>query len=210
MCIRDRLKGVPVNVVSETFDGHESRSVIGIVSNGWVEGDKLLAEGYLYAQNFPQECMEIKAGKEEFGFSYELISRKSNVVDNVFCVEDMCFTGVAILYKDKAAYSTSTQMLVANKDEKVEDNVNKEEMQSLLDGFLAKVDEKIKASAEAMDVKIEEIKASVEGEVKEIKASVDAANGKFEEIKTGVEAKIEEIDVYKRQGLSLRPCSLFP
>lgn len=189
----DTLKGVPVNVAWGSFDRHDMKSVIGIVANGWVEGNDLWAEGYFYAQNFPQECMEIRAAKEDFGFSYELLSRKSELVDNVLCVKDMCFTGMSVLHKEKAAYNTSTQMLVANQDEKVEDSVNKEEMMDVLNGFLSKVEEKIKASAEATETKMQEIKASVDGKIEEIKASVDASNVKVEEIKAGMETKIDEI-----------------
>lgn len=91
------------------LDGHAPQNKIGIITAATIEGNAILIEGFLYASDFPEVAAEIKANKDDLGFSYE--ARNLWTLDpdaNPVVISDCVFTGAAILRKDKAAYHTTS------------------------------------------------------------------------------------------------------
>lgn len=148
------LLGMGVNF-TPSFDGHDVKNKIGLISSADVVGNDILIEGFIYAADFPETASLIKSLKSDLGFSFE--AQRIYVEDmsaEVLRITDLTFTGAAILLKDKAAYkSTSLAATAENEDL----NMTAEELKALLTPMLA---EAVKPFNERM-AKIESDTASV-------------------------------------------------
>jgi hypothetical protein len=73
---------------------------------------KLLVTGFLFARDFPEVVREIRLGSNSLGMSYEVTgARVRDLRDRIWTLDEVTFTGAAILRRDKAAYqSTSIEL----------------------------------------------------------------------------------------------------
>ncbi|MFS2114320.1 DUF6582 domain-containing protein [Herbaspirillum frisingense] len=133
------------------FDGHDRTSKIGIITGAEVEGDAVAIEGFFYAKDFPRECERIRAEKDALGFSYELDARIQDADADLWVIEHCIFTGAAVLYKDLAAYTSTS--LSASADEGL--NMTPEELKALMAEALKPVTSQL----EAQGKELAEIKA---------------------------------------------------
>jgi hypothetical protein len=109
------LMGMAVNFVS-TQDGHDVTRKVGIFTAATIEGDAVQVDGFLYARDFPKETSRIRTDKDHLGFSWELADIYVESLDaDPLVITAACFTGAAILRKDKAAYA-STSLAAAAED----------------------------------------------------------------------------------------------
>jgi hypothetical protein len=88
------------------WDGHDARRKIGLLTEANVIGSKLVVKGYLYARDFPEAALAIKAhSSESMGMSYELAdARVEDMRADIWKLTRVTFTGAAILLREKAAY----------------------------------------------------------------------------------------------------------
>ena len=101
------LLGMPVDFQSD-LSGHDVRSKIGTITAAVIEGDAIHIEGFLYAADFPDEVARIQSQRDALGFSYEMANiYVKDVTAEAWEITRCVFTGAAILYKDKAAYTTT-------------------------------------------------------------------------------------------------------
>lgn len=145
------LLGMAVDYTPK-FDGHNRKAKIGIITAADVVGDALEIEGFFYAKDFPGECERIRAEKDALGFSFEVDARIQDADADPWTIESCVFTGAAVLYKDLAAYTTTS--LSASAEEEGID-MNKEELQALLADAVKPLMAKIDAQA----AEISELKA---------------------------------------------------
>jgi hypothetical protein len=118
---------------SKDFDEHDSKFKIGVITEASISGNAIHIAGFLYAKDFPQECARIRAEKNRLGFSYECDVAVSDMAADPWVITWCVFTGAAILYKDKAAYrSTSLAAEAAGAD-----SMNPEELKKLNDSIAA-------------------------------------------------------------------------
>jgi len=104
----DSLLGMAVDFTPE-LDGHDPQAKIGVITGAEIRGHDLCIEGFLYAADFPVVITGIKTNKPKLGFSFEardLMTTDPNA-DPVSIAACVC-TGAAILFKDKAAYRTTS------------------------------------------------------------------------------------------------------
>ena len=100
-----------------TWDRHDVRRKVGIITSAEVTGNRLEVGGYLYAKDFPEIVQEVmRSGKraknaqastsaEELGMSYEVTDVEVlNRQEDVWVLTQATFTGAAILRRRKAAY----------------------------------------------------------------------------------------------------------
>ncbi len=97
------------------FAGHEAKHKIGLITGADVVGDALEIEGFFYASDFPDLCRQIQREKALLGFSYECKVRIRDLKAQVWHIEECVFTGAAVLYKDKAAYRSTSLAASADK-----------------------------------------------------------------------------------------------
>ncbi|HKW16210.1 MAG TPA: hypothetical protein VJO35_01755 [Terriglobales bacterium] len=102
---------------SPSFDRHDARRKVGVITRAEIVGKELELSGYLYAKDFPEIVRQIDSGvvhatastrkrpRNSLGMSYEIAD--ASVADTrakVWTLTRVTFTGAAILRRDKAAY----------------------------------------------------------------------------------------------------------
>ena len=96
-----------------SWDGHDARRKIGLLTEADLVGHKLVVRGYLYARDFPDVAESILArAPEAMGMSYELAdARVEDMRAEIWKLTRVIFTGAAVLLREKAAYrATSFKM----------------------------------------------------------------------------------------------------
>jgi hypothetical protein len=102
------LLGMAVNF-TPSFDGHDTKNKIGIITSANIVGNAIVIAGFVYAADFPDTARTIKASAADLGFSFE--AQRLTVLDpsaHVLTITELAFTGAAIIRKDKAAYTTTS------------------------------------------------------------------------------------------------------
>lgn len=145
------LMGMGVDF-TPNLDGHDRQMKIGLITEANIEGDALCIAGFFYAADFPEECARIQAEKEALGFSYECQARIQDLSADIWEVDYCVFTGAAVLYKDLAAYQTTSLQAKATTEKR---KVTHEEIKAMMDGLKA-----MSASIETLTKEVTEIKAN--------------------------------------------------
>ena len=145
----DSLLGMAVDFCPE-FDGHDPQAKIGVITGATIDANEIRIHGFIYAADFPDVAKEIKANKDQLGFSFEAKNLwTSDPEADPVPIAEMVFTGAAILLKDKAAYhSTSISAAKAtNQEGFIMDENTKVEFAALLADALKPLTEKVEAQA---------------------------------------------------------------
>jgi hypothetical protein len=129
----ESLLGMAVDF-SDDLSAHNVTQKIGVITGAEIVGDEVRIEGFFYAADFPQVCTKIQDEKEDLGFSYE-VRAQTRPMGDLLQIVSCVFTGAAVLYKDKAAYQSTS--LAAQAEQDIE--MTKEEMEALLAGALGPI-----------------------------------------------------------------------
>lgn len=102
---------------SPSFDRHDARRKIGVITRAEINGKELELSGYLFAKDFPEIITQIQSGiihasatprrrtPNPLGMSYEISDASvADVRAKIWTLTNVTFTGAAILRRDKAAY----------------------------------------------------------------------------------------------------------
>ena len=102
---------------SPSFDRHDARRKVGVITRAEIVGRELELNGYLYAKDFPEIVRQIGSGiihasasthkrpRNPLGMSYEIADASvADVRAKIWTLTQVTFTGAAILRRDKAAY----------------------------------------------------------------------------------------------------------
>lgn len=172
---------------NEALTGHNPRFKIGTVDNAELVDDGVVIKGNLWQHDFYDICFMIKNAKDSLGFSVEVMVEDMIEERDCYCVTKFTFTGVAILYKNLAAFKDT--QLQAQKKKEVDKKMDEKQFNEFMAKF-AEMNEKfdkVSETIECANTAIEKLQEKVtELENKEIDFS--AVNEKIE----GIEAKFEE------------------
>ena len=135
----------------ELMTAHNLRNKIGVVEKCWVDGDELKFTGIMYKNDFPDIADFIKKTVDSLGFSVEAMFNLREH-DDYIEMADVEFTGVAMLFKNAAAYQNTYIAEIAAKA-KGKQVMEKQEILQLID---------------------EAIKANIEASAKEAQAKAEA------------------------------------
>jgi len=95
--------------------GHDVQRKIGVITSAEIRGRKLEITGHLFGKDFPDVVREVRARRERLGMSYEVTGvRVSDPAADIWVLEQVVFTGAAILERTAAAYETTS--LAASRD----------------------------------------------------------------------------------------------
>jgi hypothetical protein len=143
------LLGMAIDFTRD-LDGHDAQSKIGFITEANIEGNAILIKGYFYGADFPQEVKRIQAEKSHLGFSYEAQVQLRSMNDDPLVIKSCIFTGAAVLYKQKAGYTTTALNANAEKD-KMSDDILKalKEMNEKINSLQASVEKVEKKSMQA-------------------------------------------------------------
>ena len=208
----NELVGAGVNCSygwNNDFKQHDKGFKIGVIDAAAIVDDAIKVEGHLWKADFPDICDTIESAKEALGCSVEVYS--FGVVNDdkakTQTLQDVHFTGLSLVYKNKAAFEgtqfmcslalkeanvlTETEMQAAI-DKAVENKLSELKI-SLTADFAKMLDEKLKAqeeadlSAQPVDLQVQtpfDVKELADKIVEAVKFGLDA-EGK----KVGVENK---------------------
>jgi hypothetical protein len=180
------LLGMAVDYTKD-FDGHDKKAKIGVITEARVEGNAVKIAGFLYANDFPEECARIKKEKNRLGFSYECLVAVSDLEADPWVIERVVFTGAAVLYKHLAAYTTTS--LAAKAEQEIE--MDKKELEELLASALKPI-----ADAQAAQAK----------ELAELKAKGASLGGPIiDQVRPHVEACMAAADKMDEAGVGTHP-----
>lgn len=147
------LLGMAVDF-TPSLDGHDAQNKIGVITEANILGDAIHIKGFFYGADFPTEVERIQAEKSRMGFSFEAQAKIKSMDDDPLVIDSCFFTGAAVLYKDKAAYTTT--QLSANAETKMEiDKVLLEKFEKLeaqLSELKSKQNEKDEAKLNASNI----------------------------------------------------------
>jgi hypothetical protein len=98
-----------------SWDGHDARRKIGLLTEAEIVGEKLVVKGYLYARDFPDVEKAVHAhAPGAMGMSYEIAdARVEDMRATVWKLTRATFTGAAILLREKAAYRATSFRLAS-------------------------------------------------------------------------------------------------
>lgn len=220
----DSLKGSGVDCVwanswfadgSANLKGHDAQFKIGVINDAWIENGEIHASGHLWKRDFPDICDTIECAKDSLGCSVEAsyTGIKRNDTDKTLTCSGVNFTGVAILYKSKAAFKNTSFMCSLMDENEENEELEKNEILSIVnDAVSAQFAEAQKAQDERLG-KIEKalLALSEKPEAKEPKKPAENPQGFdfseltksiVEAVKTGIEAstKVETKEPEKVEG----------
>ncbi len=158
---------------SDNLSGHDTQQKIGIITEATIVGNAIHIKGFFYALDYPEVVKRIQAEKSRLGFSYEAQVTHKPLDDDTVIMTSCMFTGAAVLYKDKAAYTSTS--LTAHADEEI--NMSKEIMEA------------ISALGTKLDARID----SIQSEVKEFKASSASLMDKVKPFSDKLHAAADEM-----------------
>jgi hypothetical protein len=121
-----------------SLDGHDARRKVGIITAAEIvpstayrvpseNGNSQLAtrysvlevSGYLFAKDFPDVVRELRAAGNSLGMSYEVADAKvADVSAQIWTLNEVTFTGAAVLKKNKAAYAGTSIELEPPSDQR--------------------------------------------------------------------------------------------
>lgn len=136
------LLGMAIDFNTE-LDGHDVKSKIGFITEATIQGNAVHIGGYFYGADFPDEVKHIQAEKASLGFSYEAQAQVRSMNDDPLVVKSCVFTGAAVLYKNKAAYTTTSLSAKMEKEK-----MNEDKLLQMIEGLTAKIDKLEAAHAE--------------------------------------------------------------
>lgn len=175
------------NFPNEALTGHNPRFKIGTVNNAELVDDGVVIKGNLWQHDFYDICFMIKNAKDSLGFSVEVMVEDMIEENDCYCVTDFTFTGVAILYKNLAAFKDT--QLQAQRKKEVDKKMNEQQFNEFMAKF-AEMNEKFDKVSETIkcaNTAIEKLQEKVI-ELKNKEIDFTAVNEKIE----GIEAKFEE------------------
>ena len=182
----------------EVMMAHDRRNKIGVVEKCWVDGNELKFTGIIYKNDFPDIADFIKKTVDSLGFSVEAIFNIHEFEDHIE-MADVEFTGVAMLFKNAAAYQNTYIAEIAAKA-KGKRLMNEQEIKAL-------VDEAVKASIEAQAQAKAQALADAKAEVERLTAECSAKDAlivekdaKIAELEKSVETKDAEIEAGKAEA----------
>lgn len=187
----------------EVMMAHDRRNKIGVVEKCWVDNNELKFTGIIYKNDFPDIADFIKKTVDSLGFSVEAIF---NIHEHEEYIEmaDVEFTGVAILFKNAAAYQNTYIAEIAAKA-KGKQLMDKQEILAIVDEAVkASIEAQAKAQAEAKEAQeLADAKAEVERLTVECSAKdalIAEKDAKIAELEQSVEVKDAEIEAGRAEA----------
>lgn len=160
------IEGMAVNFVRGRE--HAPQSKIGIITSAAVgdpteHGTPVYVEGFIYANDFPDDALEIKMSQSSLGFSYE--TTNTLLMDGLYngepvaIVTDVIFTGASILTASDGAYTKTS--LAASAETEIE--IKEGEISMELTELMASIEK-------LFDAKIEDLKKDLQASAEETPA----------------------------------------
>ncbi len=185
--------------------GHDVRRKIGVITRAEIRGRKLEIAGHLFGKDFPEVMREIRAKRDMLGMSYEVTGvRVKDPSAEIWTLENVVFTGAAILERAAAAYQSTS--LAASRESTTAANENKgvimdPKMMETLD-VLASASQQLAAECASLRTAVEELRRTQESARALLeRGATPGPEASGRGVPTSIEARVEEL---RRQNEALR------
>ena len=187
------------------FKGHDKLNKVGVIDEAWLEGKDIKVKGHIWKCDFPEIADTIECAKESLGASVEVYFEgvKTDSVAKTVTGLNCHFTGVAILYKNKAAFN-KTSIMCSRMDTEGEDKMN-EEIKQALEAQSKAFDEKLAGAMQEIAGKIEALSAKPAEKDEEKPEAKDAPAQDFGAMGEAVAKAIADGFAGLKQELSAKP-----
>lgn len=168
---------------AQCLTGHDERFKIGVVESAELIGNEIHVKGFLWCYDFSDVAFMIRNNKESLGFSVEVVATDVEEKDGFLVVNKVVFTGVAIMYRNLAAFK-STRLAAQRSDKDV---MNEEQIRTLFAELFEA----------AVNAKVEEITAAARQEVEGLQAANEQLSTQVQELGDKLNAAEEAINGLK-------------
>jgi len=173
--------------------GHDTRRKIGVITRAEVVRDHLEVSGHLFAKDFPEIVAEIRSRRDQLGMSYEVTDvRVADPRAKIWVLENVVFTGAAILERTAAAYQTTS--LAAHAAGSMRGNIMEERILQAL--------EMMAETHQAMTTEFAHLRALLE-QMRSAR-DVSGTGGSVADIQTRVEELARTTEELRRQNEAMR------
>lgn len=191
--------------------GHDVRRKIGVITRAEIQDGRMEVAGYLFAKDFPEEVGEMRARRDRLGMSYEVTNvRVADPAAKVWVLEQVVFTGAAILERTAAAYqqtslaargeqSTSFQSSGATPQANRGDTMNEKTVQAL--ELVAQTNQSLAAECAGLRTLLAELRETQGAVAKVIEAQ---ASRPAADIETRFEQLARTADELREQNEALQ------
>jgi len=202
----DTLIGMGLNYQPKQLSSHQPRHKVGVITKAWIDGNKVMCSGTIWAKDFPEAKRELKANG--LGMSMELANvLVKNKHDPVWKLVDFHFTGATVLHKHAAAYQKTSlaaasaelkyllggyEMAVKSKDKRKHKSSGNGQLTNLVSLLSSSMTKAIKDGLKPFGEKLESISASVEDHGKAIETLAAASQESNESISAAADSSEKE------------------
>jgi len=146
---------------SQNLKEHDIRFKVGVIDSAQLIGNEIRVSGHLWKYDFPDVCDTIECAKESLGCSVEAYfdGIREDEKTKILTGFGARFTGVAILYKNKAAF-TSTKIMCSIQEQE-DENLN-EETKKALETMFSEQNKAFEAKFEAINEAMGKFEKSVQ------------------------------------------------
>ena len=189
------------------FKGHDKHNKVGVIDKAWVEGSEVKVEGHIWKSDFPDIADTIECAKESMGASVEVYFEglKTDKTAKTVTGLNGHFTGVALLYKSKAAFKKTSIMCSAMEDTEGEEELMNEEMKQALAEQSQAFEEKLNAAVEKMTGMVEALSAKPEPKADPEPKEAPAAEQDFSAVSEAVAKAIADGFAGLKEELGAKP-----
>ena len=187
---------------------HDVRRKIGIITRAEIAGSRLEVSGYLFGKDLPEVVRELRAHRDRLGMSYEVTGvRVANPKAEIWVLENIVFTGAAILERSAAAYQTTSLAATAGAPSAPARPDKKGE---IMEEKLTQALELLAQTNQSLVTEMANVRAAIE-ELRQAQASQGGAARDLDAVNTApaaLEARIEDLarstEELRRQNEALR------
>jgi hypothetical protein len=188
--------------------GHDVRRKIGIITRAEIADSRLEVSGYLFGKDFPEVIRELRAHRDQLGMSYEVTGvRVADPKAEIWVLEDIVFTGAAILERTAAAYQTTSLAATAGAGSAP---VRPNKKGEIMDEKITKALELLAQTNQALVAEMANVRAALDGLRQAYPPQLSAARDidAVNTVPAALEARIEELaratEELRRQNEALR------
>jgi hypothetical protein len=183
---------------------HDVQRKVGIITRAEINNRKLEVSGYLFGKDFPEVIRELRANRQRLGMSYEVTGvRVADPKAEIWVLENIVFTGAAVLERSAAAYQATSLAATASARMAPRPTYKKGE---LMDEKLTQALELLAQTNQSLVTEMANVRAALD-ELRQVQAGardIEAVNT----APAALEARIEELaratEELRRQNETLR------
>lgn len=127
-----------------SLKGHNPRFKVGVIDAAEMKGNEIWVDGHIWRHDFPDVCDTLESAKDSLGCSVEVNYNgiKRDDANKLMTISGCRFSGIAVLFKNKAAFK-STSFMCSILDDEGENELNEEQLKAKFEEQSKALDDKL-------------------------------------------------------------------